>query len=157
VERAIEYHEAALAIAQEIGDRRGEGARLGSLGLAYHALGQVERAIEYYQDSLAIAQEIGNRLVEGNALGNLGNAHLALRQVERAIAYYQDALAIAQEIGDRRVEALLCWSLGVLYEESDPARAVELMSVRVAYEREIGHLDAEAHAEQVAQIQARLN
>jgi hypothetical protein len=46
--------------------------------------------------------------------------------------------------------------LGLLYEESDPARAVEMMSVLVAYEREIGHPDAEADAERVAQIQARL-
>jgi hypothetical protein len=30
------------------------------------------------------------------------------------------------------------------------------MSVRVAYEREIGHPDAEAHAERVARIQASL-
>jgi hypothetical protein len=34
---------------------------------------------------------------------------------------------------------------------------VELMSVRVAFEREIGHPDAEKDAQRVAQIQARLN
>ena len=37
-----------------------------------------------------------------------------------------------------------------------PARAIELMSVRVAYEREIGHPDAEAHAERVEQIRRRM-
>jgi len=36
------------AISREIGDRRGEGARLGNLGLAYAYLGEVERAIEHY-------------------------------------------------------------------------------------------------------------
>jgi tetratricopeptide (TPR) repeat protein len=156
VERAIEYHEQALTISREIGDRRGEGIDLGNLGLAYSALGQVERAIEYYQQALAISREIGDRRNEENWLGNLGNAYSALGQVERAIEYYEQALTIDREIGDRRGEALDSWNLGLLYEETDPAHAVELMSVRVAYEREIGHPNAEVDAQRVAQIQARL-
>ena len=45
-------------IAREIGDRRGEGNALGSLGNAYGDLGQVEKAIEYFEDALAIGEEI---------------------------------------------------------------------------------------------------
>ena len=41
--------------------------------------------------------------------------------------------------------------------KADPARAVALMSVCVAFEREIGHPDAEADAERVAGIQAKLD
>jgi tetratricopeptide (TPR) repeat protein len=156
VERAIEYYQQALAIAREIGDRHGEGNHLGNLGIAYSDLGQVERAIEYHEQAMAIAREIGDRRGEGNHLGNLGIAYSDLGQVERAVEYYQQALAIYREIGDRRGEALHSWNLGLLYEETNPARAVELMSVRVAFEREIGHPDAEAHAEHVAQIRARL-
>ena len=156
VERAIEYHEAALEIAREIGDRRNEGEWLGNLGIAYRDLGQVERAIEYYQQALEIVREIGDRLNEGEWLGNLGIAYSNLGQVERAIEYYQAALEIAREIDDRRREGIHCWNLGLLYEDTDPARAVELMEACVAYEREIGHPDTEAHAQQVAQIRARL-
>ena len=76
--------------------------------------------------------------------------------MEQAIDYYQQALTISQEIGDRRGETLTSWNLGLLYEESDPARAVELMSILVAYEHEIGHPDAEADAQRVETIRARL-
>ena len=38
--QAIEYYEQALAIAREIGDRRGEGSALGNLGIAYADLGE---------------------------------------------------------------------------------------------------------------------
>ena len=48
------------------------------------------------------------------------------------------------------------WNLGLLFEESDPARAAELMAVLVAYEQEIGHADAEADAQRVAEIRARV-
>jgi tetratricopeptide (TPR) repeat protein len=83
-------------------------------------------------------------------------AYSDLGEPRRAIEYYQRALTIQREIGDQRAEALWSWNLGLLYEESDPARAVELMSILVAYEREIGRPDAAAHAERVAKIQARL-
>ncbi len=89
-------------------------------------------------------------------MGNLGTAYRNLGQVERAIEHYAAALSISREIGDRRAEGNHSWNLGLLYEESDPARAVALMSVCVAYEREIGHPDAEGDAERVAQIQAGL-
>jgi hypothetical protein len=42
-----------------------------------------------------------------------------------------------------------------VYEEFDPAKAVALMSVCVAYEREIGHANAQADAERVEQIRRR--
>jgi tetratricopeptide (TPR) repeat protein len=64
VERAIEDHEAGLAIAQEIGDRLSEGIRLGNLGLAYSDLGQVERAGEYLKRSLTIFEEIKSPYTE---------------------------------------------------------------------------------------------
>jgi tetratricopeptide (TPR) repeat protein len=89
-------------------------------------------------------------------LGILGLAYAALGEARRAIEYYDQALVIAHEIGDRQSEARHSWNLGLLYEEADPARAVELMSVRVVFEREIGHSDAEAHVQRVAQIRARL-
>jgi tetratricopeptide (TPR) repeat protein len=154
--RAIGYYEQALKIAREIGDRQGEGYDLGSLGLAYLVLGDARRAIEYYEQALAIAREIGDRRNEGNWLYNLGLAYAALGEARRAIEYYEQALEIAREIGDRRGEAFDCWNLGLLYEESNPARAAELMQVCVDYEREIDHPDAEAHAERVRALLARL-
>ncbi len=70
--RAIEYYEQALQISREIGDRRGEGNRLGNLGLAYSGLGEVARAIEYYEQALQIARETGDRRGEAFASWNLG-------------------------------------------------------------------------------------
>ena len=72
VERAIEYHEQALQISREIGDRRGEGADLGNLGNAYSALGEVERAIATFEQALEIDREIGDRRGEAFDSWNLG-------------------------------------------------------------------------------------
>jgi len=154
--QAIEHYEQALRVAREIGDRRREGIWLGSLGNADHALGELSRAVERYEQALAIAQETGDRRNESASLGSLGDAYHDLGQVERAIECYEQGLAVARQIGDRRLEAIWSWNLGLLYEDAEPARAAELMQIRVDYEREVGHPDAEAHAARVEEIRARV-
>jgi tetratricopeptide (TPR) repeat protein len=62
--RAIEYYQQALAIAREIGDRRGEGNRLGNLGRTYAALGEARQAIEYLEQALSIFEEIESPYAE---------------------------------------------------------------------------------------------
>ena len=72
--QAIDYYEQALDIAHEIGDRQGEGATQGNLGLACAALGETRKAIEYYKRALAIARETGDRKGEGAELGQSGRS-----------------------------------------------------------------------------------
>ena len=58
--QAIQYLEKVLKIAQEIGDRSGEGTAYGNLGCAFQSLGNYQKAIEYHAKLLKIAQEIGD-------------------------------------------------------------------------------------------------
>lgn len=70
--------------------------------------------------------------------------------------YYEEALTIACEIDNQLGEINHAWNLGLIYEENNPAKAVELMSIQVAYLQAIDHPDAEKAASHVANIQARL-
>ena len=57
-------------------DRRGEGIRLGNLGLAYDSLSQYEKELWCRSKALVISQD---RQGERNRLGNLGLAFYRLR------------------------------------------------------------------------------
>jgi tetratricopeptide (TPR) repeat protein len=94
----IAWLESALAAGRQLGDRQGEGAHLGNLGLAYADLGEVQKAIEYYEQSLAIDRTIGDRQGEGSRLGNLGNAYSDLDDLPTALAYAESALKIFEAI-----------------------------------------------------------
>lgn len=59
--KAIECHEKALKIAQELGYRRKEVNNLGYLGKAYNNLGEPRKAVECYEKALKIAQEHGEQ------------------------------------------------------------------------------------------------
>jgi tetratricopeptide (TPR) repeat protein len=143
----IGWLERAAAAAREIGDRRGEGAALGNLGLAYEALGETRRAIEHHEQYLAIAREIGDRRGEGIALGSLGAFYTALGEISRAIEYHEQYLAIAREIGDRRNEGTALGSIGFAYAAlGDPRRAIELCDQWLVIARQIGDRRGEGNA-----------
>ncbi|MBK8615931.1 MAG: tetratricopeptide repeat protein [Anaerolineales bacterium] len=57
--KAIEFYEQRIKIAREIGDRRGEGAALGNLGIAYKTLGEARKAIEFYEQHLLMNPAMG--------------------------------------------------------------------------------------------------
>ena len=109
VQKAIEYHEQALIISREIGDRRGEGSTLGNLGVAYKNLGEVQKAIEFYEQRIEIAREIGDRRGEGNALANLGQAQKTLGDLGKAKKLWHAALAIYQAIESPVAERVQGW------------------------------------------------
>ncbi len=97
----IVWFKAGLVAARKLKDRSAEGNHLGTLGLAYAALGETRKAIEFFEQTLAIHREIGDRRGEGSALGNLGNAYADLGETHKAIEYYEQQLVITREIGDR--------------------------------------------------------
>jgi tetratricopeptide (TPR) repeat protein len=155
--RAIEFYEAQLPITREIGGRKEEANALGNLGVAYAELGEPRRAIAFYEQQLSITREIRDRRGEGIALGNLGVAYEKLGDPQRATEFYEQHLTNAKETGDRAGEANASWNLGIVYaKKGNLAHAVDLMSVLVEFQRELGHPDAVKHAEWVEVIRRRM-
>ena len=65
--RRPEYHEQALTIAREIGDRRGEANASWNLGLAHEKAGDLRRAAEMMQICVSFEREIGHPDAEKDA------------------------------------------------------------------------------------------
>jgi tetratricopeptide (TPR) repeat protein len=85
-------------------------------------------------------------------------AYVDLGEPRKAAQYFEQALEISRETEDRQGSGNSSWNLGLLLaEEGEVARAVELMQVKVNYEREIGHADAEKHAAEVDELRKRLS
>jgi len=136
--KSIEYSEKALRIAQEIGNKRHEGAELGNLGIAYFLRGDTQKAIEYYEKALKIAQEIADREGESIRLGNLGSAYAFLGNAPKAIGYYEKALKIAQEIGDKQGEGVCLGNLGIaIFDMGDMKKATDYFEKALKIAQEI--------------------
>ncbi|RMX48114.1 hypothetical protein pdam_00002607 [Pocillopora damicornis] len=114
-QKAKENHEKALAIAIEIGDRKGEGTGYENLGYVFYSLGEHQKAKEYFEKALAIKIEIGNRKGEGTHYGNLGCVFHSLGEHQKAEEYYEKALAIAIDTGNRGTEGRTYGNLGHVF------------------------------------------
>ena len=62
----------SLAIKREIGNRQGEAASLGNLGVIAVRRGDLAEAERLCRESLAIGREVGNREYEATSLVHLG-------------------------------------------------------------------------------------
>ena len=69
---AQQHYLRALETFRENGDRQGEAASLGNLGIIANTRGDLDEAERLYRESLVIKREIGDRQGEANSLGSLG-------------------------------------------------------------------------------------
>ena len=106
MQRAIGLYEQHLVIAREIGDRQGEGAALGNLGLAYARLGEVQRAIGLYEQHLVIAREIGDRQGEAETCWNYGHALMAQGETVQALGLLEAGLSFFASIAHPRAAGM---------------------------------------------------
>ena len=79
-----------MKIANERGNRSGEGGAYGNLGIASDSLGDYQKPIEYHKKELKIATEIGDLAGEGKAYENLGNAYQSLGDYQKAIDFHEN-------------------------------------------------------------------
>ncbi len=84
------------------------------------------------------------------------NARPVVKAQKNPIRSAGTGLTISREIGDRGGVAIHSWNLGVLCEQrGDLPRAAELMQMRVAYEREIGHANLAKDEAYLADVRRR--
>ncbi len=148
-QRAITLSSDALAIARDIDDRRGQSGALQVLGQAVAAVGDTDRGLELCQQALVIANEQDDGRAKAKTLHAIGKIYAGRHAAQQAIECFEQGLAIAHANGDRANETLNAWNLALMLQQIDPARAVALMELRVAFEHAIGHVD---HADHRAQL-----
>jgi SagB-type dehydrogenase family enzyme len=105
---AKKAYEAALKIAEERGDSRGQGIDLSHLGSLALTAGDFEAALTYQQRALQLFQRLHERDFEAAACHQLGRVHQERREWEEAERHYQQAARITEERG-RLAEAAQTW------------------------------------------------
>ena len=143
--KAKDCFEKALAIRKEVGDRRGEAADCGSLGIVLQALGENGKAEEYHGKSLKISKEIDDRKGQASSYENLGTVFHSYGQYGKAKEYHEQALAIKKEIGDHKGEARGYGNLGEVFLSSrEIEKAKEYEKKALGLQKEIGDRKGEA-------------
>ncbi|MHC4731339.1 MAG: CHAT domain-containing protein, partial [Planctomycetota bacterium] len=114
-----------LKLKEELGDRVGEAATLGNLGVIWFTLGDHAKALSLLERARKRMEELGDRAGVARALGNLGILHDSLGDYTKALSFQERALKLAEEIGSSRtvVQDLSCLA-GIHLARGEPDKAV---------------------------------
>lgn len=115
---AIEKYEAALAIFQQLQEKRAIAAVIGNLGNVYNYLGDYQKAIKSFEIAISIFEEIGEKESIGQTLGFVGATYGELGDYQKAIGYYEMALTIAEEIGSKKSKAVQLGNIGTEFSKA---------------------------------------
>ena len=138
-DKALDSYQKSLKLAQNIGDRAGEGATLNNLSALYHARGDYDTALRYLQESLAIRRAIGDQAGEGTTLNNLSALYHARGDYDTALRYLQESLVIQRAIGDQAGESAALNNLSQIYDaRGDDDTALRYLQESLVIQRAIG-------------------
>ncbi len=137
-DRSAQFHQQALEIARDAGDRACEIANFNHLSRTYVAKEDYAEAINVSQRALILSRQAGDRTGEANALVNLGYSEVMQAQqleqtepetYETAINYLQQGLTLSERLGDVQSKALCVSSLGIAYLViGQPQTAIKYLS-----------------------------
>jgi CHAT domain-containing protein len=104
-QRALEFHQRALAIARAANNAEQELLSLGHLGNAYLDLGDRLKALDYYEQSLQVTRASGLRSHEGDSLRRMGEVAYLSGDYQKARGHFEGALHSFRSNWDRGPEA----------------------------------------------------
>jgi tetratricopeptide (TPR) repeat protein len=138
------YYEQALAIAHEIGDRRGEYSLASNLGYEAFRQGDYAGALAYYRLALAGFRQVEAPMSEATTLSNIGLVALAQGDDAGALNSYRRAMAIVDEIGNRWLKGYVLTGLGeALGRLGQPEEATASLQQAIKLRQELGQLPLE--------------
>jgi predicted ATPase/class 3 adenylate cyclase/Tfp pilus assembly protein PilF len=137
---ACAYHEQALELYCETGDRRGEGLCRRSMAVVANSRGDYAGARVHAEKALRIAREIGDRQLESDCFNTLAIVTHSEGDLAGAQGYLTQALGMYRQLADRPREGLCLSNLGFLaWEQGDFAQAQSYLEQALDIEREVGN------------------
>lgn len=128
IDRAKDYAQQAVALAEKSNDRRQQSGALITLGSAYTKSAEYSSALSVLDQALLITREVNDVPAEAIVLGILGNVHFGLYDLELAADYFREALRLAQKIESPKLEWTNLNNLGaLLFEMGDYQAAIDVL------------------------------
>jgi predicted ATPase/class 3 adenylate cyclase len=133
------FHERALALHRELGDRRGVAVSANNLGILFSDAGDYEKAEELFAQSVVVMRELGDQYGLASLLNAQAIAAFYTGRNEEAQVLYEESIAIKRKIGDRHGLAMTLINLGLFWEDAGQMeRARPLLDEAAELYRDMG-------------------
>jgi tetratricopeptide (TPR) repeat protein len=99
MEKAMEYYNKSLKIAEEIEDKGGIAQALNNIGVLFFNKLDNNRALEFYEKSFKLREEIADKEGIANSLGNIGRVYLLQKNYPKALEFGERSMKLSRELG----------------------------------------------------------
>src|SRR2546421_5741161 len=138
-DRSNQFHERALELRTQIGDRRDIANSMNCLGMVAVLQRRYDEARDWFEKSILLNREVGDSWMVAICNNNLGNATRGLGDYEAARNHYGDSLRAYLAYDDRWALAFLLEDIAILAALSqDAPAALELLGAADALREAIG-------------------
>lgn len=132
-------YQAALAVAERVGDQDLSGDILTNWAIVVRGRGNLDFAEELLGRATVAYTAAGRTTPNGNVYSGLANIAIGRRSLDEADAFLDQAIAAFQEVGDRRREAMMINNRGLVRRhQGRHAEAAVLHEQSMAIREEIG-------------------
>jgi len=161
--KSIENFEQAKALAEFLGDIKGQWTSSFGLGIILASLGQIEKSVDLMEQCLVISRKQGHSrqtmLDEGIVYRYLGHNFMVLGQYEKAMEFLEKSMAISKNTGDLNTSdpgllGICCRYARVFTLPIFVCVSVDLMPM--AYGRLLGHYEQAVGFHEQAFVQNNL-
>ncbi len=101
-DRAFEYSERCMIVAEESGNKWCIGYCFNNMALVHYFKGELDRSIMLFEQSLTIFKELNNKSYVAGIFNNLSDSYKMRGELERALECVEQAMALYSELGNLR-------------------------------------------------------
>jgi signal transduction histidine kinase/Flp pilus assembly protein TadD len=114
-EKAMQYAEPALALAEKLNYKKGKADVYNSIGRRYLSIGNFQKAMKNFFAALKISEEIGYKKGVAHSYNNIGIYYQCVGNFTEALENYLYALNIWEDIGHKIGIAGSYNNIGIMY------------------------------------------
>jgi len=133
--KALEYQQAALALAEKKNDEIRQAYTLVNMANTYFFIGDTLRSIQSLERAIGLAKENNLKNVEVYAYSNLSNTFLMQKKWQQAEEYAMNAARIAEAMGDYAMQATSLSKVAIALAQTGQLKRAEELSkeaIRIA-------------------------
>ena len=137
-DQALEYHQMAKKMAEELGDKSRLAVALNNIGLIYDDKADYNKALKYYMESLALVEDTEKgKWQMGSTLNNIALIYQIQKKYDEALEFHNRSLAIKKEINNQKGIGSSLHNIGLVYKlKGELEKSLEYYSLALKVRRE---------------------
>ena len=138
--KALEYFQESLKIAETNKDQNGISICLNKIGLIYKHLNQYKKALDFLFRAVETWKNLGNKKQMAASLNNIGLVYKNMHDYDKALEYSLKSLKLKEELGNKKGISATLNNIALIYrQQGNKQKALDFLLQSLELKKELGN------------------